>query len=187
MLGRKVLREYYDHYSERWNRIVVNEFFIDNVEVNGVPIKGKLDKIEFSGNEVNVVDYKTGSVKWAREKLSPPSWMYPLDIVPSGEEEHASMYGGEYWRQLVFYKILLDRYGRKKWKMISGEIDFLEKNERNEFEKIRLAIQPEFIPFVENLIVSAHEKIMKHEFTKGCGKEDCNWCNFVRENFHRTQ
>jgi DNA helicase-2/ATP-dependent DNA helicase PcrA len=44
-------------------------------------------------------------------------------------------------------------------------------------------MQPEFIPFVENLITVSYEKIMNHEFTHGCGKEDCNWCNFVRENF----
>ena len=45
-----------------WNKIVAVERNISNVVVNGVPLKGKIDKLEFNGKEVNVVDYKTGDV-----------------------------------------------------------------------------------------------------------------------------
>ena len=37
--------------------------------MNGVPIKGKLDKLEFIGKEVNVVDYKTGDPEKAKQKF----------------------------------------------------------------------------------------------------------------------
>ncbi len=53
---------YYDKYINTWNKIVALERNIKNVVVNGVPLKGKIDKLEFNGKEVNVVDYKTGDV-----------------------------------------------------------------------------------------------------------------------------
>ena len=75
-------------------------------------------KIEFLEIGVNVVDYKTGLPEKGIQKLNPPN-----DKNPNG---------GDYWRQLVFYKILLDSYQLKKWNMVSGEIDFLLKDEKNE-------------------------------------------------------
>jgi len=71
--GRQILSEYYERYVNEWNKITVIEYMIRNVEVDGVPIKGKLDKIEFQGNEVNVVDYKTGNPKYGSKQTRAPS------------------------------------------------------------------------------------------------------------------
>ena len=30
-------------------------------------------------------------------------------------------------------------------------------------------------------IADTWEKIQEHDFYTGCGKEDCDWCNFVKE------
>ena len=35
-------------------------------------LKGKLDKLEFNGKEVNVVDYKTGDIDKAIPKIKGP-------------------------------------------------------------------------------------------------------------------
>ncbi len=70
--GEDVLSNYYDKYLHSWNKIVALERNIKNVVVNGVPLKGKLDKLEFTGKEVNVVDYKTGDPDKAKDKLKPP-------------------------------------------------------------------------------------------------------------------
>ncbi len=69
--GEIVLGDYYDHYIPNSNKIVAVERNIKNV-VNGIPIKGKIDKIEFNGKEVNVVDYKTGDVTsaYTKEKIT---------------------------------------------------------------------------------------------------------------------
>ena len=67
--GEDVLSNYYDKYIYTWNKIVALERNIKNVVVNGVPLKGKLDKLEFNGKEVNVVDYKTGNADNAKDKL----------------------------------------------------------------------------------------------------------------------
>lgn len=182
-LGKQLLGEYYDRYVNEWNKIMVFEYMIRNVEVDGVPIKGKLDKIEFNGNDVNVVDYKTGKPKYIGKYTRPPSTYELPEILPATRDEATEIYGGDYWRQLVFYKILLDHQRFKKWNMVSGEIDYLEKNENGEFEKRRISISNDDTRFVRHLIKSSYEKIMNHEFSVGCGKEDCAWCGFVRENF----
>jgi DNA helicase-2/ATP-dependent DNA helicase PcrA len=54
------LANYYDKYINSFNKIVAIERNIRNVVVRGIPIKGKLDKLEFDGKSVNVVDYKNG-------------------------------------------------------------------------------------------------------------------------------
>ncbi|MBL4658701.1 MAG: ATP-dependent helicase, partial [Flavobacteriales bacterium] len=172
VLAEEELPEYYDQWVGSWNKTVLCEFDINNVEMDGIPINGKLDKLEFAKNDVNVVDYKTGSVVNGLIKLKPPDEKNPL--------------GGEYWRQLFFYKILMDEMWPKKWTMVSGEIDFIEKNERNKKEYVKRALDVtngEGIIFVKDQIRDTYKKIMNHEFTEGCGEEDCDWCNFVANQF----
>ncbi|HET6254474.1 MAG TPA: ATP-dependent DNA helicase [Puia sp.] len=166
--GLEVLANYYEKYLHTWNRIVAVERNIRNVVVRGVPLKGKLDKLEFQGKEVTVVDYKTGDVDKAREKLLPPSERNPD--------------GGDYWRQAVFYKILVDGYEQKDWKVTGTEFDFVEPDRKKEFRKVKIMITPEDITTVTQQIVSVWEKIQNREFYTGCGKPDCHWCNFVKTN-----
>ena len=162
-----VLSNYYDKYLYSWNKIVALERNIKNVVVNGVPLKGKLDKLEFNGKEVNVVDYKTGNVEYAKDKLKAPN--------PDIEN------GGDYWRQAVFYKILLDNQSRD-WKAVSSEFDFIEPNNKKEYKKIKLYIEPEDITTVKQQIKTVWDKIQSHKFYTGCGKPDCHWCEFVKNN-----
>ena len=71
--GDEVLSNYYDKYINTWNKVVAVERNIRGVVVNGVPLKGKLDKLEFNGKEVNVVDYKTGDIDNAMPKMKAPA------------------------------------------------------------------------------------------------------------------
>jgi DNA helicase-2/ATP-dependent DNA helicase PcrA len=166
--GLEVLANYYDKYLHQWNKVVAVERNIRNVVVRGVPLKGKLDKLEFMGKEVNVVDYKTGDADRAREKLSPPNAREPD--------------GGDYWRQAVFYKILVDGYEQRDWRVVSSEFDFVEPDKKKEYRKIKIMITPEDITTVTQQIVQTWEKIRNREFYTGCGKPDCHWCNFVKNN-----
>lgn len=166
--GLEVLSNYYDKYLRQWNKIVAVERNIRNVIVRGVPLKGKLDKLEFQGKEVNVVDYKTGDVDRAKEKLAPPNSKDPN--------------GGDYWRQAVFYKILVDGYEQKDWKVVSTEFDFVEPDKKKEYRKAKIVITPEDITTVTQQIVSTWNSIQNREFYTGCGKPDCHWCNFVKTN-----
>ncbi len=166
--GLEVLSNYYDKYLGSWNRIVAVERNIRNVLVEQVPLKGKLDKLEFSGREVNVVDYKTGDIDKALPKLKGPSDKNPL--------------GGDYWRQAVFYKILVDHYGAKDWTVTSTEFDFVEPDKKKEYRKVRISISPADTATVIQQITRSWEKIQQRDFYTGCGDKDCHWCNFVKDN-----
>jgi DNA helicase-2/ATP-dependent DNA helicase PcrA len=165
--GHRVLPAYYDNYVNNWNRIVVIERNIRNVVLAGVPLKGKLDKLEFTGKSVNIVDYKTGDPDNAALKIKPPGASRPN--------------GGDYWRQAVFYKILIDQYDRD-WQAISTEFDFIEPDKKKAYRKMRLIISPEDISTVTRQITDTWQKIQQHDFYTGCGKADCDWCNFVKTN-----
>ncbi|HTQ29125.1 MAG TPA: ATP-dependent DNA helicase [Puia sp.] len=166
--GHNVLPPYYDKYVHSWNRIVAIERNIRNVVLNRIPLKGKLDKLEFDGNAVNVVDYKTGDPDKAREKLKGPDDKKPL--------------GGDYWRQAVFYKILVDHYDQRKWQVLSTEFDFIEPDGKKNYRKQKLMISPTDIATVTQQITDTWHKIQRRDFYTGCGKEDCHWCNFVKTN-----
>jgi ATP-dependent exoDNAse (exonuclease V) beta subunit len=169
--GREILTNYYNTYISQWNKVVSVERNIRNVLVSGVPLKGKIDKLEFDGNKVNLVDYKTGSYEKATIKL------HKFD--PPGEHNPN---GGDYWRQAVFYKILLDNYKQKNWQVISTEFDFIEPDTGKIYRKEKVTITPADVTTVTQQIVSTWNKIQEKDFYTGCGKANCRWCNFVKEN-----
>ena len=166
--GEEVLRNYYDKYINSWNKVVAIERNIKTVLANNIPVKGKLDKLEFNGKEVNVVDYKSGNIENALPKMKGPN-----DKDPNG---------GDYWRQAVFYKILIDNYEQKDWKVISTEFDFIEPDKKGEYRKEKIIITPADIETVKQQLTEVWDKIRAHDFYTGCGKAECYWCNFVKDN-----
>lgn len=166
--GEQVLPAYYERYIHEWEKIVAIETNIRNVTIKGIPLKGKLDKLEFNGRQVNVVDYKTGDAEKGIKKMNPPSDKEPL--------------GGDYWRQAVFYKILVDNYPSKNWEAVSAEFDFVEPDKKKGYLKEKRVITPQDITTVTAQIETVWEKIQKKDFYTGCGKEDCRWCQFVKTN-----
>jgi DNA helicase-2/ATP-dependent DNA helicase PcrA len=165
--GTEILSNYYDEYVHKWNKIVAVERNIRNVVVNGVPLKGKLDKMEFTNREVNVVDYKTGDPDKASDKLVPPG-----DKNPNG---------GDYWRQAVFYKILVDN-AHKEWRVVSSEFDFVEPDKKKKYIKRKLIITPEDITTVTQQLTDTWNRIQARDFYRGCGSPDCHYCNFIKTN-----
>lgn len=138
--GRTALRGYYDTYREKWRRDVLNEYKltvllpVDLPAQAGLPgmthlrLRGDLDKIEFlgGGNEINIVDYKTGR----------PQSRAVLEGKTKGSN-------GSYKRQLVFYQLLLNLHEHTKYKMVSGEIDFIEPDQRGKYHKEHFIIEQE--------------------------------------------
>ncbi|MBK7680118.1 MAG: ATP-dependent helicase [Chitinophagaceae bacterium] len=165
--GQEVLSHYYDKYISSFNKIVTIERRIKTV-YKDVPLKGALDKLEFDGKSVNVVDYKSGD----------PDKGIPKTKGPSDKDPN----GGDYWRQAVFYKILVDNYEQKDWKVVSTEFDFIEPDKKKNYRKEKVVISPADIITVTQQITDTWEKIQNRDFYTGCGKEDCHWCNFVKTN-----
>lgn len=177
--GEECLQKFYDRYLKEWNKITSIERTYRNVVMEGIPLNGKLDKLEFDGKQVNVVDYKTGKYSKSGKKFKKP------DIEKakgSKEPSFEAMYGGDYWRQAVFYKLLLDHDPSTDWQVRSVEFDFVEPDrDSGEFFKERINITPEDEQEVKAQIHRAFEGIKQKIFSPGCGKENCIWCTFISD------
>jgi len=154
------------------------EHYISNVQFKNIPIKGMIDKIEYFKDSVHVIDYKTGKPANARKMVSPPK----KDDDP----------GGDYWRQLIFYKILLDNDPKNKWVARTGSVFLIEPDNDGSFYKHKIVFNPDEVRFVENQLSEVYQKIKNHEYSRGCGEPSCTWCNFVRNRntllqFSRTE
>ena len=162
-----MLAEYYDYYIDNMPRNVEIELSVKRYYLHGVPVTGKIDKIEKSEHGCIIVDYKTGKPgQYASKNLAPPSDKDPV--------------GGDYWRQMIFYKLLLENSEQSLGTVNKGLFDYIEKNEKGEHKIFTVP----FIPSEEDIVLSqlkdAYARIMNHEFDKGCGDENCHWCNFAK-------
>lgn len=169
--GKMTLEAYYDEYASSWstpNHSKV-EYKVDLTEYEGVPIKGVLDRVDIYQNHVEVVDYKTGKYSNARLKLK----------APVGDDDH----GGAYWRQIVFYQILLMSDPKMEKPMSVGTMDFLERDEKDEFKKANFTVEQFEIDLVGDQLKQVYQSIKNKEFSEGCNEDDCKWCNFVNDQF----
>jgi DNA helicase-2/ATP-dependent DNA helicase PcrA len=167
--GRDVLSAYYDKYAENWDSKLHYkvEHHIRLTEHKGIPINGKIDKlIIHPNNEVEVFDYKTGVYKSKNTK--------PV----LGDEDP----GGDYWRQIVFYRMLIDSDPIHDYHMVMGVMDYIEPDkDTGEFKRVSFDVSAYEIELVEQQLASSYEKIIAHEFSKGCNEPECKWCNFVHD------
>jgi DNA helicase II / ATP-dependent DNA helicase PcrA len=171
--GETVLSKYFDKYYNPAPQgdFILTEYPLTKVVVNDIPLKGFTDKIQFWGNDIVITDFKTGSYAKsnARGEFNLP-----------GSEKKPQ--GGNYWRQAVFYKILVDNLPGKNWKVLHTQFDFVEPNAKDEFDIQKISIPPEDVETVKQQITESWAKIQQHEFYTGCGKPDCEWCNFAKNN-----
>lgn len=140
------------------------DFRSHSVVMEGVPITGKLDKIQLldeADRTVHVVDYKTGLPDNKSSELRP---------------------GGEYHRQIVFYKLLCDSSNRFPYQMVSGEIDFVQKSKSGDFVRKVINVTPEDIENLKTQIKDVYKDIMSLRFLEldefeRCGQ--CDWCTMT--------
>src|SRR5690606_18865235 len=108
----------------------------------------------------HVIDYKTGSPDRGRKKLTRPD--------PNADENasYEKRLGGDYWRQIVFYKLLTTLSNSITWNMEVGEIDFIEAEE-GEDGVSKLFVSEEDIQTVVGQIKQAEAGIKGKQFKKG--------------------
>lgn len=165
--GKQHLKAYYLQNVDSWHRQVKVEYRINNVVLDGVPLTGVLDKVEFHDEfRVRIVDYKTGNLK--QERLRKPSEKNPN--------------GGSYWRQMVFYKLLFEHYGNTPYIVDTTEINYLEPQAGGTFDKKIFNIGREETEQVKAMIRQVYQRIRMQDFYTGCGKPDCVWCHLIRLN-----
>ncbi len=163
--GFSALSGYFDQYLQNSPRHqILTEYRIIGVPLtDDIKLNGTLDKIEFldDGNRVVVVDYKTGSIK------------------TKGEIEGTTQSSnGDIKRQLTFYNVLLNHYeAGKKFKMVAGEIDFIEPDEKGRYHRERLVIEPAECTALIDLIKKTAEEIMTFSFAnRRCDEPKCEFC-----------
>lgn len=167
--GHNILTDYYETNINEFVTNVEIEYAIPRYLLEGVPVTGKIDKIEFTDDGCTVIDYKTGDPDRSVSKYT---------VAPNEQNE----LGGDYWRQMVFYKILIDNYKDKNWNVKKGVFHYVQRSEKNnEFKKVEIPFFAQDEETVKQQLKNSYARIMNHEFDKGCGKEDCYWCNFAKK------
>ncbi|MDD2501750.1 MAG: PD-(D/E)XK nuclease family protein, partial [Geobacter sp.] len=153
-----------------------------NILMDDVPLNGKLDMLEFSGSHVTVVDYKTGNPQNARKKLNPPDPEKVAKALAEGKEPHDDdRLGGDYWRQAVFYRILVEHEPRRNWIMSAARFEFVEpEKDTGEYKRARFEVSDDEVAQVRQQIKEVYAKIQAKEFQVGCNKPECEWCSFVK-------
>lgn len=153
------------HYSS-WLEIskMELEYPFKNRAYRNVPIVGNMDRVDHFSTSIKVVDYKTGNANVIRDHIQKPT-----DKNPNG---------GPYWRQLIFYSILLDTEPKFKGKMSSGIIYYVNPDASGKFLSSEISPSPEDKLLVGNLIVDTYDKIRNKNFFPGCEKPNCVWCKF---------
>lgn len=143
---------------------LITEYQFKNVNISGVPITGKLDRIDIYKNGSRVIDYKTGNSNHAAEQTKHPN--------------EKLKHGGEYWRQMVFYKMLMESESKKFGQFLGGSFNYIVRDKRNQYVEIHLSPDEGDVQFLTSLIKDVYDKIKRAEFTPGCGDSKCSWCNY---------
>lgn len=172
--GELVLPKYFQDQWTNWLEAseLITEKEISHAVHRGVPMKGRLDLIVKQKNgHIKVIDFKTGNNNRnnRREKLK----------VPASYEE----IGGDYWRQMVFYKILLGSHKQAGLHMDIGEVSFVEPDSQNQFNHESFYIDLGQYEMVSDQIVDTYKKMNAHVFDVDCGRDRCSWCSFVKNDF----
>ncbi len=159
--GRRVLQKLWYEQLPHWPQRALTERRIDRVHLNGVPLSGVIDRIEWLSNSaIGIVDFKTGTPDLS--KTTPPSDEQPL--------------GGEYWRQMAFYRLLVENARLFTEPVRQTVIQWLEPDRNNTLPRISVEISTQNLIFMEKLITDTWANIQAAQFDNGCQKSHCPWC-----------
>lgn len=164
--GIKALSGYFNFYKNSWPKNILTEHKIRGAGLDDIKLTGKLDKIEFlSDKTVRVVDYKTGKPK-SRNHI----------------EGKTKSSNGDYKRQLVFYKLLLETVEGKNYEMTSGVIDFVEPDTKSgKYKKEEFEITETEVEELKSVIRDSVDSIRNLKFwNETCDDKDCEYCALRR-------
>ena len=173
--GKDILKNLYDKNIDTWSKNVDLEVNVKAI-VNDIPIKGLIDKIEYYEQGDFVIDYKTGDA----------SSTFTKDKFKTKEQDKNEI-GGDYWRQAIFYKILLDNQHPRKYKATTAQYVFVEPDKKTKelAKPINVELTKEHEDQVKVQLTEVWHKIQNHDFYTGCGDEKCPSCNFARQINHK--
>ncbi|HEY4498728.1 MAG TPA: ATP-dependent DNA helicase [Candidatus Paceibacterota bacterium] len=162
--GKKEIKAYLSH--TKFSRSILNEYKIVGVPFtvadSTITLTGKLDKVErLPEGGINVVDYKTGNPRSRNEIMG-----------------RTASSNGDYYRQLVFYKLLLSLYKEGEWKMKTGTIEFIKPDGKGKFHREAFEIEDSEIADLKSVIARVAGEILSLSFwDKSCNDKECEWCH----------
>ncbi|MDD3014342.1 MAG: PD-(D/E)XK nuclease family protein [Candidatus Gastranaerophilales bacterium] len=155
--GRNLFDGYYDRFiTIPIDNVISAELDLRNISVGNYLVKGKIDRIEKTGDSYTVIDFKTGKTK-------------SLKSIQEGN--HA-----DYMDQLRFYKLLYEsQYPDRK--VNKALLIFVEEPKTHEFVLIQ-----DDLEIIKDKIITTFNKIHKLEFD-ACdmhkqGADGCKFCNY---------
>lgn len=159
--GKNALSGYFDSYIVGRKGKSLTEVNIKGVAVGDINLTGKLDRVDILENgKVRVLDYKTSKPKTRNEIL--------------GKTKNSN---GDIYRQLIFYKLLLNKYRDGMYKMEEGVIDFIEPNPKGLYKREVFTIENSEVINLEKLIKDTVKEIKSFSFwNKNCENKDCQFC-----------
>lgn len=162
--GSRALSAWWKEHQSSWPSKTESELAVEATVPlkDGTPltVRGKLDRLDpLPGGMFSVIDYKTGKVK-SRNALM-------------GETKDSD---GNYYRQLVFYRLLLERTEPSR-EIVEGIIEFVEPDENGVIRSEKFEIGNGEVSELEALIQKSAEEIMSLSFwSTPCADHECEWC-----------
>ena len=166
--GRDALSGWFDTYAGTWCRETLSAYRIDlsiPLSLESLPhvrVRGELDKVEVYDDGVAVVDYKTGK---------PKSRNHMLGSTKAPDS-------GNYFRQLVFYRMLIDAEGT--YKMKSGVIDFIQPKDNGTYVREAFDITSDDVAALVQKIEQMSTEVLNLSFwdmrCDAYKKGNCEYC-----------
>jgi DNA helicase-2/ATP-dependent DNA helicase PcrA len=154
------------HFKTPPNTGVFTESWVET-EFSGtqrIPIHGKLDAVLDTGNELFIFDYKT------RKAMSP--------AAIKGETKNDD---GNYFRQLIFYKILAESEPRWRGRRITPSLVFVSPDDKGRCPTVTLPIETTDITRVKSEIQSLIDSVWSGKIALDyCTDPECEWCGMKR-------
>ena len=162
--GQQLLKNLYENYipnSLKGENVSLEKEINIRLEGNYL-INGIIDKLEYDNDIIRVVDYKTGSAEQGLEEL---------------------VFGRSYWRQAVFYTILLE-YSTEidtKNKKIEIQYIFLDDTTDDRGYSIHTVnVTKKDMDIVLSQIHNFWKLLNAADFKDGCNKDGCDYCRLAK-------
>ena len=156
-------------YKENKNQAIrdcLTELRVNEANLtDDIRLVGVIDKLEFlEDGSVRVVDYKTGKFKTRNNIL--------------GKTKDSD---GDYYRQLVFYKLLLRYYKGGSYQVSKAKLSFVEPDDKGRLREEEFEIADSEVDELAELIKKVADEIMNLSFwDTECDPSKCEYCDLVK-------
>jgi DNA helicase II / ATP-dependent DNA helicase PcrA len=128
-----------------------------------INLHGKLDAVLDQGDKISVFDYKT------REALTP--------AAIKGETKSST---GDYFRQLIFYRILVD--AKFKGKIVEPSLVFVKPDDKRRCPTVTVPVEKTDVERVKGEVQNLIDSVWSGAIIRDtCDDAMCTWCKLKKE------